>query len=451
MKIFLAEDERILRVSLADELRDAGHKVIEFAEGGGVVQKLVDEAPDLLITDIRMPGMDGLQLLEKVKEISPETIVVVMTAYASVDTAIQALKLGAYDYLSKPFRNEEILHLTQRVAELKDVKQDNKRLQSQVSGQFDFSSFAGKSDAVDKIFEMVKSVAHSNASVMITGETGTGKEMLANIIHYNSNRSNKPFVKVSCAILAREVFESELFGHEKGSFTGAEKSRKGRFETADKGTIYLDDIDDVPLELQVKLLRVLQEQEVEPVGATQGIKVDVRVVASTKYDLKKLIAEGKFRDDLFYRLNVIPIHIPPLRERKDDIRILANRFLKEFSLGKSYELNPDALKVLEGYSWPGNVRELRNLMERMVLTSKGEVITPADIPTEFLRPDSTLPELSDSQQWNLEEIIANTEIKLLQAALLRSGGNKTRAAKLLNIPLSTYRTKAEKYGLDSPE
>ncbi len=451
MNIFLAEDERILRVSLADELRDAGYKVTEFAEGGGVVQKLAEEAPDLLITDIRMPGMDGLQLLEKVKQLSPDTLVVVMTAYASVETAIQALKLGAYDYLSKPFRNEEILHLTQRIAELKDIKQDNKRLQSQVSEKFDFSSFAGQSEAVEKIFDTVKSVAHSNASVLITGETGTGKEMLANIIHYNSNRSNKPFVKVSCAILAREVFESELFGHEKGSFTGAEKSRKGRFETADKGTIYLDDIDDVPLELQVKLLRVLQEQEVEPVGATQGIKVDVRVVASTKYDLKKLFAEGKFRDDLYYRLNVIPIHIPPLRERKDDIRVLANRFLKEFSQGKPYELTPDAMKVIESYSWPGNVRELRNLMERMVLTSKGEMITPADIPNEFLRPDNTLPELTDSQQWNLEEIIADTEIKLLKAAMLRSGGNKTRAAKLLNIPLSTYRTKAEKYGLDSSE
>ncbi len=448
MKIFLAEDERILRVSLADELRDAGYQVFEFAEASGVLQKIAEESPDLLITDIRMPGIDGLELLEKVKQISPDTFVVVMTAYTSVDTAIKALKLGAYDYLSKPFRNEEILHLTQRVAELRDIKQDNKRLQTQVSEKFDFSSFAGESESVNKIFDLIKSVAHSNASVLITGETGTGKEMLANIIHYNSNRSSKPFVKVSCAILAREVFESELFGHEKGAFTGAEKSRKGRFEAADKGTIYLDDIDDVPLELQVKLLRVLQEQEVEPVGTTQAVKVDVRVVASTKYDLKNQIAQGKFRDDLYYRLNVIPIHIPPLRERKDDIKVLVNRFLREFSQGKPLQINPDALGILENYKWPGNVRELRNLMERLVLTTAGNQITAADIPAEFLRPDSALPELTESQQWNLEEILTNTEIKLLQAAIARSGGNKTKAAKLLNIPLSTFRTKAEKHGLD---
>ncbi len=449
INIFLAEDERILRVTLADELRDAGYKVTEFAEGRGVVQKLTEETPDLLITDIRMPGMDGLQLLEKVKQLSPDTIVVVMTAYASVETAIQALKLGAYDYLSKPFRNEEILHLTQRVAELKDIKQDNKRLQSQVSEQFDFSSFAGKSDAVDKIFDMVRSVAHSNASVLITGETGTGKEMLANIIHYNSKRNNKPFVKVSCAILAREVFESELFGHEKGSFTGAEKSRKGRFETADKGTIYLDDIDDVPLELQVKLLRVLQEQEVEPVGATQGIKVDVRIVASTKYDLKKLIAEGKFREDLYYRLNVIPIHIPPLRERVDDVPVLAARFLNEFGQGKNFRLNDDALNALTSYAWPGNVRELRNLMERLVLTARREVIEVKDIPAEFLRPAIELTEPLAEDEWNLEAIIAQTEVRLLEAAIKRSGGNKTKAAKILGLPLSTFRTKCEKHGLEA--
>ena len=448
MKIFLAEDERILRVSLADELRDTGYQVFEFAEASGVLQKLAEESPDLLITDIRMPGIDGLELLEKVKQISPDTIVVVMTAYTSVDTAIKALKLGAYDYLSKPFRNEEILHLTQRVAELLDIRQDNKRLQTQVSEKFDFSSFAGESESVNKIFDLIKSVAHSNASVLITGETGTGKEMLANIIHYNSNRSNKPFVKVSCAILAREVFESELFGHEKGAFTGAEKSRKGRFEVADKGTIYLDDIDDVPLELQVKLLRVLQEQEVEPVGTTQAVKVDVRVVASTKYDLKQLITRGKFRDDLYYRLNVIPIHIPPLRERKDDIRVLVNRFLLEFSQSKLLQLNPEALEILENYKWPGNVRELRNLMERLVLTTKGNQITEADIPAEILRPEISETDHESSDQWNLEEILATTEIKLIKAAIVRSGGNKTKAAKLLNIPLSTFRTKAEKHGLD---
>ena len=446
MKVFLAEDERILRISIADELRDAGHTVHEFSEATGVLQKLREELPDMLITDIRMPGMDGLQLLKKTKELSSDTVVVVMTAYTSVETAIEALKLGAYDYLSKPFRNEEILHLTQRVAELRHIKQDNIRLQSEISKAFDFSSFAGESEQVKKIFDLVRSVAHSNASVLITGETGTGKEMLANIIHYNSNRSKKPFVKVSCAILAREVFESELFGHEKGAFTGAEKSRTGRFEAAHQGTIYLDDIDDVPLELQVKLLRVLQEQEVEAVGATKGIKVDVRVIASTKYDLKSLISEGKFRDDLYYRLNVIPIHIPPLRERKSDIRVLINKFLRDLSAHQSYRISEEACSVLKDYQWPGNVRELRNLIERLVLTTKGNFIDVSDVPAEYLRPatDAFLPDQT-AEQWDMEQILANTEVKLIDAAMKRSAGNKTKAARLLNIPLSTLRTKMEKY------
>ena len=448
MKIFLAEDERILRVSLADELRDAGYKVWEFSEANGVLQRITTECPDLLITDIRMPGISGLELLEKVKKISPQTAVVVMTAYASIDTAIKALKSGAYDYLTKPFRNEEILHLAKRVSELLEIQKDNQRLQTQISEKFDFSSFVGESEPVKKIFELIESVAHSNASILITGETGTGKEMLANVIHYNSNRSTKPFVKVSCAILAREVFESELFGHEKGSFTGAEKNRKGRFEAADKGTIYLDDIDDVPVELQVKLLRVLQEQEVEPVGTSNGIKVDVRVLASTKYDLKKLIAEGKFRDDLFYRLNVIPIHIPPLRERKDDVKVLAQKFMNEFGPGRNLIIHPDALRILEQYNWPGNVRELRNLIERLALTTSESEITAASIPSEYQISAVSDYDFEQANQWDLEEILSQTEIKLIRVAIVRSGGNKTKAAKLLNIPLSTFRTKAEKYNLD---
>lgn len=448
LKIFLSDDERILRVSLADELRDAGHDVSEFSQAEAVLQNLRVEKPDLLITDIRMPGMNGLELTEKVKAIAPDTVVVVMTAYTSVDTAIKALKLGAYDYLSKPFSNEEIVLLTQRVAELQEVKKENERLQNQISEPFDFSSFTGNSKAINEIFDLIKSVAQTNASILITGETGTGKEMLANIIHYNSNRKNKPFVKVSCAILAKDVFESELFGHEKGSFTGAEKARTGRFLAANQGTIYLDDIDDVPLDLQVKLLRVLQEQEVEPVGATQPVKVDVRVVTSTKYDIKNLITNGRFRDDLFYRLNVIPIHIPPLRERKEDVPTLVNRFLKEFSQGHILSVENEAMVILQQYAWPGNVRELRNLMERLALTVKNESIRAQDLPAEFLLPQKDLEDVLLADYWDLESIMADTEIKLIKAAILRSTGNKTRAAKILGIPLSTLRTKLEKYGIE---
>ncbi len=448
MKIFLADDERILRITLGDELRDAGHTVYEFSEAGSVLQKLKEEAPDLLLTDIRMPGMDGIELAEKVKQIAPDTIVVIMTAYSSVETAIKALKLGVYDYLTKPFASEEVVLLTKRVAELSEIKRENKRLQRQLSEPFDFSSFTGNSKEIREVFELIKSVAHTNASILITGETGTGKEMLANIIHYNSNRKNKAFVKVSCAILASDVIESELFGHEKGAFTGADKNRTGRFLTADHGSIYLDDIDDIPLELQVKLLRVLQEQEVEAIGSNHPVKIDVRVLASSKYDIKELISAGKFRDDLYYRLNVIPIHIPPLRDRKDDIPLLVKRFLKDFAKEKSMELSKEALNILKGYPWPGNVRELRNLIERLSLTVKNNIINVEDLPSEMLDPNLKIEDKLKNQKWDLEEIMAETEIKLIRAAINRAGNNKSKAARLLNIPLSTFRTKVEKYKLD---
>ncbi len=446
MKIFLVDDERILRVSLADELRDAGHIIFEFAEASGVLQSLQRENPDMVITDIRMPEMDGLELLEKIRQISPGTSVVVMTAYASVDTAIRALKLGAYDYLSKPFRTDEVLHIINRVSELRNIRQDNQRLQNQISRQYNFSCFTGESKAVRQMFELIKSVSDTNASVLITGETGTGKELLASIIHYNSNRRNKAFIKVSCAILAKEVFESELFGHVKGAFTGAEKERKGRFEMADMGSIYLDDVDDIPVDLQVKLLRVLQEQEVEPVGSSRTIKVDVRVISSTKYDLKQSISKGRFRDDLFYRLNVIPVHIPPLRERPEDIPLLLERFVNEFCPANPIRIDPSVMLLLQEYNWPGNVRELRNLVERLCLTFPGKEILPEHIPAEYLL--SPEPGVMEQSSWNLEKILARTEINLIKAALTRSGGNKTKAARLLHLPLSTLRTKADKYGLN---
>lgn len=446
MKIFLVDDERILRVSLADELRDAGHNVFEFAEGSGALMSLPVENPDIVITDIRMPEMDGLELLEKIRLIAPQTNVVIMTAYVSVDTAIRALKLGAYDYLSKPFRSEEVMHIINRVSELRNIKQDNLRLQSQISRQYDFSSFTGESVLVKKLFELVRSVADSGASILITGETGTGKELLANIIHYNSNRKNKAFIKVSCAILAKEVFESELFGHVKGSFTGADKERKGRFEMADMGSIYLDDVDDIPIDLQVKLLRVLQEQEIEAVGSSKPQKVDVRVISSTKYDLKKLISEGRFRDDLFYRLNVIPMHIPPLRDRPEDIPLLVKRFINEFCAANPIFMDSSVISFLQEYHWPGNVRELRNLIERLCLTFPGKEILPEHIPSEYML--ATEPETTDQVSWNLEKILSKTEANLIKAALTRSGGNKTKAAELLHLPLSTLRTKASKYGID---
>jgi len=297
--IFVVEDEHILRVSLVDDLSDAGYQAIGFADGNEAWRALQKQPADVVLTDIKMPGMDGMELLDRIKSKFPHVTVIIMTAYGSVDSAVEAMKKGAYDYLTKPFHSDELLLILQRIQELESIKSENIQLKKQLSGHYPIEAFVGNSHAARQIKEMIRTVAASDASVLITGETGTGKELVANIIHYNSPRKDKPLVKVSCAILARDVFESELFGHEKGAFTGAIKERIGRFEQANGGTIYLDDVDDIPLELQVKLLRVLQEKEVERVGSNQPIPVDVRVIASTKADLRKLIQEGKFREDLY--------------------------------------------------------------------------------------------------------------------------------------------------------
>ena len=335
MNIFVVDDERIVRITTADDLRDAGYNVREFSSAQAALQYMSesDEKVDIIITDLNMPGMSGIEFLSKVRQRKPETFVLLMTAYASVSTAVEAMKLGAYDYISKPFSIEELLLSIERIKELRSVREENRELRKQVQSKFDTSSFIGQSSVTKQIFDMVGLVAEKTTTVLITGETGTGKELLTNIIHFNSDRKGGPLVKVSCAILSREIIESELFGHEKGAFTGADKMKTGRFEMAHKGTLYFDDIDDIPYDLQVKLLRALEEGEIERVGGTETIKIDVRVIASTKKDLKELVEQGKFREDLYYRLNVFPINIPSLRERPDDIEILIKHFVSEFSQG----------------------------------------------------------------------------------------------------------------------
>ncbi|NOR88333.1 MAG: response regulator, partial [Bacteroidales bacterium] len=296
MKIYVVDDERIIRVSLADELRDAGYEVFEFANAISALSQIKTIIPDIVITDMKMPEMNGIDFLKKIKGFKPNIYVILMTAYSTVSTAVEAMKLGAYDYISKPFDNEEMLLTIKRVLELKQVKDENKALKIKLKQDYDFSSYVGNSKGVNQIFDLVKIVAQKSTSVLLVGETGTGKELLTNIIHYNSSRNKKPLVKVSCAILSREIFESELFGHEKGAFTGAIADKAGRFEKADGGTLYLDDIDDIPLDLQVKLLRALEEREIERLGSNKAIKIDIRLIASTKKDLKKMVEEGKFRE-----------------------------------------------------------------------------------------------------------------------------------------------------------
>jgi DNA-binding NtrC family response regulator len=372
-----------------------------------------------------------------------------MTAYATVDTAVGAMKMGAYDYISKPFNIEELLFTIKRIKEVKEVKDENRQLRHQVLEKFDASTFIGQSQVVKMVFELVKIVANKSTTILITGETGTGKELLTNIIHYNSNRSTKPLVKVSCAILSREIFESELFGHEKGAFTSAEKQKIGRFELANGGTLYLDDIDDIPIDLQVKLLRALEEGEIERVGGSETIKIDVRVIASTKKNLKDMVAEGKFREDLFYRLNVFPINLPPLRERPDDIELLARHFIRVFSPAVKTHIDSEAIELLKLFPFSGNIRELKNLMERLVLLSKNNVIDKNILPIEVRFPGKPHTCFYFENK-ALDDILKEVETNAIRDALLRSGGNKAKAAQILQVPASTLKSRIEKLGLENP-
>ncbi len=451
LKIFVVDDERIVRVTTADDLRDAGYAVREFASGQAAIQYLsdTDEEVDIIITDLKMPHMDGLEFLSKVKQLRPNTFVLLMTAFATIDTAVQAMKLGAYDYISKPFNIEELLLSIERIKEVKEVKDENRQLRTQVQKKFDTKNFIGKSEATRKVFELVEIIAKKDTTVLITGETGTGKELLTNIIHYNSNLSSKPLVKVSCAILSREIFESELFGHEKGAFTGAERQKIGRFELANTGTLYLDDIDDMPFDLQVKLLRVLEEGEIERVGGTETIKIKVRVIASTKKDLKQMVAEGKFREDLFYRLNVFPINLPPLRERPDDIELLAKHFVEEFSQGVKIDIHPETMELIKRHPFSGNVRELKNLMERLVLLSSNSLIDKNILPIDVRFPGKQHTCFYFDNK-PLDEILREVETNAISDALLRSGGNKAKAAQMLQVPASTLKSRIEKLSIKIP-
>jgi len=445
LNICIVEDEEILRVSLKDDLLDAGYSVTDFENPIKALEHFKKKKCDIIISDIRLPEINGLELLSKIKSIDPNVFVIMMTAFGSVETAVEAMKKGAFDYITKPFDKDELLLIIDKIKEIKSLQTKNLEYQNYFQDQFNFDAFIGKSNYVNELKETLKIISQSNSTVLITGETGTGKELIANLIHYNSPRKDKPLIKVSCGILSKEVIESELFGHEKGAFTGADKLRIGRFEKADQGTIYLDDIDDVPLEVQVKLLRVLQEQEIERVGSSEPIKIDVRIIASTKADLSKLVKEGKFREDLFYRLNVLPIHLKPLRERKEDIVPLFNYFLNQFSYQKKYEVEDSVFEILKNYHWPGNVRELKNLTERLTILCYDCKISSSRLPQELFSTEMDYSQLISDQNKSLTEIVEEVEKQLIQNALLKTANNKAKAAELLGLPPSTLKSKIEKY------
>src|SRR3989441_1834751 len=381
--ILVADDDASIRSLLKQLLSDEGYSVVEATTGTEVVDKVKDVNPDLVIMDVRMPELDGIEALSKLKVSSPKTSVLIMTAFGSSNNAIRAMELGAFDYITKPFELDKISHTVKRVIEYRDLTSEVQVLRDEISSLVQTERIVGNSAVMQEVYKTVGKVAKSDATVLVTGESGTGKELVAEAIHYNSNRRSGPLVKVSCAALPETLLEAELFGHEKGSFTGALAMRKGRFELADKGTIFLDEIGEITPSVQTKLLRVLQDRIIERVGSSVTIKVDIRVIVATNQDLGKLVEQNKFREDLFYRLNVISIPMPPLRDRKEDVPLLVEHFLAKHRYSATAQpaaISEEALNRLIAYDWPGNVRELENVVQRAVVLSRGQIITSRELP-----------------------------------------------------------------------
>ncbi len=447
MRILVVDDEEIQRVTIQDDLRDMGYDVTALAAPLPSLELLRKEKYDVVLTDLKMPGMNGIEFLKEIKKIDENIEVLIMTAYATVKTAVDAIRCGAYDYLTKPFELDELLQILAHLGKLKKLTRENIQLRRQLEERRSFGNIIGKSAVMQKVFEQLEVVSPTDTTVLITGETGAGKEIVAETIHYNSHRSTGPLIKVNCAILSRDILESELFGHTKGSFTGAQNDKKGRFELAAKGTIYLDDVDDIPLDLQVKLLRVLQEKEIERVGDAKTIPVDVRVIASTKNDLYTLSKKGTFRSDLYYRLNVFPINLPPLRERKEDIPLLLEHFLKSFNQDKVPVIDGQTLSILLDLPWEGNVRELKNLAERLSVNCRCNPIVPECLPVEMLEEHNQhyFPLKTKELGSSLPEKMERFEKELLKEAITATAGNREKAAKILGIPVSTLKSKLKKH------
>lgn len=446
MKILIVEDEDILRISIGDDLRENGFQVSMSKSPLIALNILKKEQFNAALVDLKMPDMNGIELLKRIRQIQPECSVVIMTAFGTIQTAVEAIKLGAYDFVTKPFSNEELIINLHRIKNIQSLKNENIELKRRLKKRHGFHNLIGKSKPMQEVFDLISIVAESTSSVLITGATGTGKEVVADAIHYSGPRQDKNYIKVSCALLSRDVLESELFGHVKGAFTGAHSDKKGRFELTDKGTIFLDDVDDIPFPLQVKLLRILQNNQFERVGDAKTITVDVRVIAASKLNLLEKIKTGEFREDLYYRLNVVPVNLPSLQERKDDIPLLIDAFAKKYSREKDLEISKEALDCLLSYNWPGNVRELENLVERLVLISQGEKITCSHLPVEIIcrRFDSEEINIDKS---SYENIIRLTEINLIEKALAKTGGNKALAARVLKLKPSTLKSKIDKFKL----
>ncbi len=452
-KILVVDDEQSMRDVLSIMLKRAGYAVTTAADGEEAIVRLGKEIFDLVITDLKMPKAGGLEVLKAAKASSPETVVLVITAFASAESAVEAMKHGAYDYLTKPFQVDEVQLIIRNALERRRLSTENMLLKREMASQASFAQIIGKSDAMQKVFDIVRKVADSKSNVLIFGESGTGKELVARAIHYNSARASMPFVTVNCSAVPETLLESELFGHMKGAFTGAVSNKAGLFEVANGGTIFLDEIGDTSPATQVKLLRVIQEREFRRVGGTQDMKVDVRIIAATNKDLEKAVAEGTFREDLYYRLDVIPIVLPPLRLRTSDIPLLVQHFLDKFcrESGKPVPIiTGEAMRALLEHEWRGNVRELENLIERVVAFSSGQPVTEEEIRGWLHRPvapQQTYPTELPEDGLDLEALINSIEKELLLKALERANWVKKKAARLLRLNTRSFRYRLEKYAI----
>ncbi len=457
--ILVVDDSPDIRFTMSEVLKTKGFSVESASDGQEAIEMLENRYFDIVLTDLSMPRKTGMDVLRYVTENSPETICIIITGFGTIQGAVEALKIGAYDYLCKPIKPDEVTILIDKALEVRDLKRENRNLKKELKNRYGFDNIIGTSKPMQEVFRLVEKVADTDSTVLITGESGTGKELIAHSIHYASDRKDGPFIPVNCAAIPEELLESELFGHEKGAFTHAIKTRIGRFELANKGTIFLDEIGEMSPSLQVKLLRVLQERKFERVGGVKTISVDIRVVAATNQDLETAVKEGRFREDLYYRLNVIPIHVPPLRERRSDIPLLAKYFLEKYCKGKRkgvQGISDEAMDILVRYDWPGNVRELENIIERMVILASGDIITKEDLPLQIVEKAGCSPGLvavtGEAMEFpddglSLSQAVSELEKTLILKALERTGGVKNRAAKLLKMNRTTLIEKMKKLGL----
>jgi DNA-binding NtrC family response regulator len=457
-KILIIEDNDTMREGMVAIIKKMKHDCESASNGQKGLQLLTESAFELVVTDYKMEGIDGLELLKQIKEKYPATEVMMITAYGTIDLAVEAMKLGAADFISKPFSHDEyklkIERIIDRILERHEIARlsdENIYLRDELAEQFNYGEIIGKSKPMQEVYQTLEKVAPTDSSVLIYGESGTGKELIARAIHKLSTRKEKPFIRVNCGALVETLLESELFGHEKGAFTGAMKRKKGRFELAHQGSIFLDEIGDISPNMQLKLLRVLQEKEFERVGSEETIQVDVRILVATNKNLSELVQQGKFREDLYYRLHIIPIYLPPLRERKEDIPLLVNHFVKQLiaELNKpAKQITNAAMEKLLNYSWPGNIRELENAIERAIVLSDKAVIDVADLPIlQSTGSDRQPNDMLDRFRLNLNDTLAAVEKQLIEKAMNETKGNKNQAAKLLGIGTSLLYYKLEKFKL----